>query len=65
MKMVIREVSKIVMFVVIWCIPVLIYRWTEKSGFLWLFIVSILVTVGIFSHFEDLEKIDHNNNEHE
>ena len=46
------------MFLIMWGFPLLLTRWTGNSNFLWFFILSLIVTVGVFSHYEDLEKID-------
>ena len=54
----IREISKLCMFLIMWGFPLLLTRWTGNSNFLWFFILSLIVTVGVFSHYEDLEKID-------
>ena len=53
-----RELSKLVMFTAIWGLPLYLSRVTGSYGYLWLFILSVLFTIGMFSHYEDLEKID-------
>ena len=53
-----RELSKLVMFTAIWGLPLYLSRVTGAYGYLWLFILSVLFTIGMFSHYEDLEKID-------
>lgn len=63
---IVREISKLCMFTILWTFPVLLARWTGNNNFLWFFILSVIVTVGVFSHYEDLEQIDNfnsNNNE--
>lgn len=55
---IIREVSKLLMFAITWTFPLLLSRWNENNEFLWFFILSLIITVGIFSHYEDLEEID-------
>lgn len=55
---IIREISKLCMFTIMWVFPLLLSRWNGNNNFLWFFILSIVVTVGVFSHYEDLEKID-------
>lgn len=57
MTYLIREISKLIMFIVTWTLPVLLSRWNENNHFLWLFILSLVVTVGIFQHYEELEKV--------
>lgn len=53
-----RELSKLVMFTAIWGLPLYLSRVTGSYCYLWLFILSVLFTIGMFSHYEDLEKID-------
>ena len=54
---VVREIGKLCMFAILWGFPVLLSRWNENNNFLWLFILSTIITVGVFSHYEDLEAI--------
>lgn len=58
MKYIIREVGKLCMFVLIWGLPVLLSHLNENNNFLWFFILSLIVNVGMFQHYEDLEKLD-------
>ena len=51
------------MFLILWGFPLVLVRWTGDNGFLWFFIVSLIVSVGVFSHYEDLEKIDNRNSD--
>lgn len=53
-----RELSKLVMFTAIWGLPLYLSRVTGSYSYLWLFILSVIFTIGMFSHYEDLEKID-------
>ena len=54
----IREISKLSMFTIIWLIPVQLSRWNNNNSFLWLFILSFIITLFVFLHYEDLEKND-------
>lgn len=54
----IREISKLSMFTIIWLIPVQLSRWNNNNSFLWLFILSLIITLFVFFHYEDLEKND-------
>ncbi len=54
----IREISKLCMFIVTWAFPILLSQWNENNKFLWLFVLSVIVTGGVFSHYEELEKTD-------
>lgn len=58
MLYIIREISKLCMFTILWAFPLLLTRWNGNNNFLWFFVLSLIVTVGVFSHYEDLEKID-------
>lgn len=53
-----RELSKLVMFTLILGFPMYLSRITGNYGYLWLLILSLILMVGMFSHYEDLEKID-------
>ena len=53
-----RELSKLVMFVLILGFTLYLSRITGNYGYLWLLIVSLILMIGMFSHYEDLEKID-------
>lgn len=55
---IIREISKLCMFVVLWGFPLVLSRWNEDNRFLWFFALSFIATVGVFGHYEDLERID-------
>ena len=58
MAHIIRELSKLCMFAIAWGIPVLLSRWNENNMFLWMFMVSFLVTVAVLNHYEELERVD-------
>lgn len=58
MLYIIREISKLCMFTILWAFPLLLARWSGNNNFLWFFALSFLATVGVFSHYEDLERID-------
>ena len=53
-----REISKLVMFIIIWGFPLYISRIMEDSRYLWLLILSFILNIGLFDHYEDLERID-------
>lgn len=53
-----RELSKLVMFTLIFGFPLYLARTTSNYGYLWFLILSFILLVGMFSHYEDLEKID-------
>lgn len=55
---IVREISKLCMFTILWAFPLLLTYWSGNNNFLWFFILSFIVTVGVFSHYEDLERTD-------
>lgn len=58
---IIREISKLSMFTILWLFPIFLARWNENNNYLWFFILSLIVTVGVFSHYEDLERLESHN----
>lgn len=54
----VREISKVCMFTVLWALPLVMSRMFDSNYYLWFFILSIIATAGMFAHYEDLEKID-------
>ena len=53
-----RELSKLIMFAAIWGLPLYLLKVTGSYSYLWFFVMSALFTIGMFSHYEELEKID-------
>ena len=53
-----REITKLAMFIVIWGFPLYVSRIMEDSRYLWLLILSFILNIGLFDHYEDLERID-------
>lgn len=58
-KVITREISKLVMFTIAWAIPIILAKMFGNTNLLWLIILSAIITIGVFSHFEDLERIEH------
>jgi len=56
-----REISKLAMFIIIWGFPLYLSRTMEDNRYLWLLVLSFILNIGMFSHYEDLEKIDRAN----
>lgn len=54
----IREISKLCMFAILWAFPIVLAQMFRSNHYLWFFILSFIVNVGMFSHYESLEKID-------
>lgn len=55
MIFIVRELSKLCMFVVLWTFPILLAKWSGNNLFLFLFALSIFGTAGVFDHYESLE----------
>lgn len=58
---IVRELAKVLMFIVLWSIPVLLAHINQNNNFLWFFILSVIFTLMVFLHYEDLEKINNRN----
>ena len=55
---IVHDVCKTIMFITIWALPFLLAYSFENPIYLWFFVVSFFVSVSIFSHYEDLTKIE-------
>ena len=53
-----REIIKLAMFIIIWGLPLYLSRTMGDSSYLWLLILSFILNIGLFDHYEDLERID-------
>ena len=51
-----REIVKATLVIFIWFLPVYLVKLTGNVRFLWLFIMSFIVMMFIFSHYEELGK---------
>lgn len=64
---IIRELCKLIMFIVLWGLPLLISYWNKNNYYLFLLICSGVFTILLFHHYETLEESDNyindNNNE--
>lgn len=59
MKYLIRELSKFLMFAISVIFPIALWSMSgQNNAYLWFYIVSALLVIQMFSHFETLEKID-------
>lgn len=54
----IRELFKTIMFIMIWTFPIYLTVHFSDARYLICFGISFVMTVSIFSHYENLEKID-------
>lgn len=62
---VIREIMKLVMFTQLWALPLVTAKLFGTTSYLWLFVVSALGTLAVFTHYEDLENPRQNKNQDE
>ena len=53
---VVRELSKLIMFTVIWAMPLITAKMFGSNYYLWLLVVSFICTIMLFTHFEDIEE---------
>lgn len=53
-----REISKLCILTILWGIPVLVSWMTQNYHYLWLFGLSLIATVGVLAHYEDIAKIE-------
>ena len=58
MVFIVRELAKVVMFTILWGLPVLLAHINQNNYYLWFFVMSAIFSGLIFGHYEDLEKID-------
>ena len=57
-KNMLREISKLIIFVVAFAMPVTVARMFDSPGFLWLYGVSAMFVLALHNHYETLERID-------
>ena len=57
-KNMLREISKLIIFVVAFAMPVIVARMFDSPGFLWLYGVSAMFVLALHNHYETLERID-------
>lgn len=55
---VVREISKLVMFAILWGFPFWLSKDTGNYDYLWFLMLSVLFTMAMFTHYEDLERVD-------
>ena len=54
----IREISKLVMFTILWAFPLWLSKDTGNYNYLWFLMLSVTFTMAMFTHYEDLERVD-------
>lgn len=58
MLYIVRELTKLMMFAIIWLLPFGLAYVFSNQRYLWFFILSFFVSISIFSHYEDLTKAE-------
>ena len=51
---IIREFIKLLLIMLFWAFPIYLWQVSQRSGYLWLFIVSFVLTCFTFTHYESL-----------
>ena len=59
-KVIFRELSKLLMFALLWAFPLYLFKITGTGGYLFFFLVSAFGTFSVFSHYEALSRIEAN-----
>lgn len=65
MLYIVRELTKLTMFAIIWLLPFGLAYVFANQRYLWFFILSFFVSMSILSHYEDLVKAEKENNTEE
>lgn len=55
---IVREISKLAMFAMLWAFPLWLSKDTGNYNYLWFLILSVTFTMAMFTHYEDLERVD-------
>lgn len=58
-----REIGKTCMFAIVWLFPIYLAQVNADSSYLWFFVLSFLMTFGIFGHYEDLRDLEDTDDE--
>lgn len=58
LKELVREAFKMVTVLSMWVFPVWLSVYNNNYTFMWFLLVSSVMTIGIYSHYERLNKID-------
>ena len=58
-----REIGKVCMFTLVWVFPIYLAQTNADSSYLWLFVISFILTFGIFGHYEDLRDTEDTDDE--
>lgn len=55
---IVREISKLAMFAMLWAFPLWLSKDTGNYNYLWFLMLSVTFTMAMFTHYEDLERVD-------
>ena len=54
--LVIREISKVIMFTLMWGMPILLAYLFKNTDMLWFYALTFVCTFVMFGHYEDIAK---------
>ena len=55
---IVRELSKLFMFMALWGLPFLLAKTFDSPAYLWFFVLSFIATMSMFSHYETIARIE-------
>lgn len=55
---IVRELSKLCMFIVLWGFPILLAKTFYNPAYLWFFAISFIATMSMFAHYETIARIE-------
>ena len=53
---IVREICKVIMFTQLWATPLVIAKMFDSPHYLWLLALSLIGTILLFSHYEDIDE---------
>lgn len=51
---IIRELAKVILIMFFWSFPIWMWRMSQNGSYLWLFILSFVLTCATFTHYESM-----------
>lgn len=55
---IVRELSKLFMFIALWGLPFLLAKTFCSPAYLWFFALSFVATMSMFAHYETIARIE-------
>lgn len=55
---IVRELSKLFMFIALWGLPFLLAKTFGRPAYLWFFALSFVATMSMFAHYETISRIE-------